>query len=318
MSNKQWQSSWPKKNQGQRWPQKDKRGKDTNPRDHGAMPSYDSVSSQGHASGSGASTDRKDTTDHGLRGALQELFMQNNMEVPEKLKEFFQPGVGEELQRDQRELNQKRKISQRLQRLQAALKRKSEQWTTFRQNIREHVQKEKQRYEEETQELEKAIASTKEDLEKAMKGEPIQKEETPAPDPDLDFMEFEMDKTQEGTRQGTDLQEMLQQTSVGQQLLARQVQEMQTQMQYMVQTILPPEIQSPTRTTMPLAAGLSPPPVTPEGTRRRGPLEPFARKTERVDGYGPYPKQNGQDKPESTIVVDGLESLDGYGPAKGP
>lgn len=81
--------------------------------------------------------------------------MQNNLEVPEKLKEYFQPGVGEELQKDQRELNQKRKLSQRLQRLQAALKRKSDQWATL--NIRDHVQKEKQRYEEETQDSKRPL-----------------------------------------------------------------------------------------------------------------------------------------------------------------
>lgn len=85
-------------------------------------------------------------------------------------------------------------------------------------------------------------------------------------------------------------------------ILARQVQEMQ---------VLPPEIQSPSRTTMPSATGFTPPPLTPEATRRRGPLEPFARKTE---AQGPYQKPNGQDKKDSAIVLDGLEDLDGYGP----
>ena len=300
-----WQQ-WPKKTGHQKWPQKDRRAKDTASKDKDALPSYDSAPSRGQSHGSTGSKDRKDQMEPDLRGALQELIETNKFEIPDTLKEYFKKDVGEEIQRDQKELNQKRKLAQKLQRLESALQKKTEQWSTFRESIREHVQQEKKRFEEDTQELEKAITNTKADLERAMKGEDISnKDEKNIPDPDLDFLEEPMTPMIEEKQTPKEFEDLMHQTQAGQMLLAKQVQQIQEQMQYMAQMMAAPVQQSPTRATLTSGLGFSPPPVTPEGPRRRGPLEPFARRSE------PYQKNPTEEQEKEAVVLDGL---DWYGP----
>ena len=312
-----WQS-WPKKaKNGQGWDQKDWGGKGSAQKDKGSLPSYDSGPSHGHGQGSSSATDRKDTKDQGLRGALQELIQQNNFEVPDKLKDYFKTDVGVTIQQDQRELNQKRKLSQRLDRLRAAQQRKGEQWEQFRQNMRDHLQKEKQRYEEECQELDKAIASTQADLDRALRGESKpEKEEVHAVDSDIEFMEESSKKTNAEKKHPPEIEDLMQQTQAGQLLLARQVQEMQQQMCYMANMIAPPALNSPTRTTLPMNMGLTPPPVTPEPpNKRRGAMEPFARPNQNgAVATGPYSK-SGEQTAKDAMNDDILNGLDGYGPA---
>ena len=311
-----WQN-WPRKGKaGQGWDQKEWKGKGNPQKDKGALPSYDAGQSHGSGHGSSSLVERKDNKDQGLRNALQEFIEQNRFEVPEKLKDYFKTDVGTTLQQDQKELNQKRKISQRLDRLRAALQRKGEQWEQFRQSMRDHLQKEKQRKEEESQELEKAIATTQADLDRALRGEAkTDKEEVHTVDSDIEFMEEVPKKDNVEMKPTPEIQDLMQQTQAGQLLLARQVQEMQQQMSYMASMIAPPALSSPTRTTLPMHMGLTPPPVTPEQpNKRRSPTEPFARPNQSgATQSGPYAKKGEQAAGDSK-EDEFLNGLDGYGP----
>lgn len=213
-----------------------------------------------------------------LRGALQELIETNKFEIPDTLKEYFKKDVGEEIQRDQKELNQKRKLAQKLQRLESALQKKTEQWSTFRESIREHVQQEKKRFEEDTQELEKAITNTKADLERAMKGEDISnKDEKNIPDPDLDFLDEPMTPMIEEKQTPKEFEDLMHQTQAGQMLLAKQVQQIQEQMQYMAQMMAAPVQQSPTRATFDIGLGILTTTSHTGGTKKERPTRALCK-----------------------------------------
>lgn len=226
---------------------------------------------------------------------------------------FIQQDVGHSLKEDQKILNQKRKLAQRIERLKTAQKKKAEQWIQFRQQVKDHVAKEKLRYETECQELAEALKATQLELDKAMSGEPTAPDdmETEKIDSDVEEIFSEDKDNQKGNTEEkaekdlkqAAMEEAIMQTQAGQMMLTEQLSMIQTQMTYMANILQAPSIPSPTRQAMGHA---TPTPSTPGESRRRSALEPFAR----AATTGPYAT------PEK-VPKDGnhLEQLDGYGPA---
>lgn len=281
--------------------------KDKN-KDKVALPSYDGLSLSSSSTNAAKPTVEKEK-DMDLKNALKEFIAQNSFEVPAALKEFVQTDVGHSLKEDQRQLNQKRKLVQKVERLKAAQKKKEEQWSTFKQQVKEHVTKEKARYETECQEIAEALKATQLELDKAMTGEveiPADMEtETADTDVDEIFKEdtFAKDKPMDRDQQkDATMAEAIMQTQAGQMMLTEQLTMLQNQVSYMASVLQAPAVPSPTRQT--LGAG-TPTPSTPNPGKKRNALEPFARATS-----GPY---STPDKEAKNVIA--LDGLDGYGPA---
>ena len=313
MAGKQWQQWGKNQNKSQGWDAKGK-GKAQQPKERG-LPSYDASSSQSSTT-SAAKPQASKTKEMDMKAMLQALIEKNDFEIPECIKEYMQPDVGTTLQQDQKELNAKRKLAQRVERLKAAQLRKQDQWDRFKQEIRQHMIKEKQRFETEMAEIQEALKDTQCQLDKAMSGVIINVEETEEKtETDIDMLFANMDKETEQQKDEAEEQteranaELLRQTQAGHQLLAKQIGEMQAQMTYMAQILMSPAENSPIRQTH--AMGTSPTSTTlATPSKRRNALEPFARTGHHNSGpYGATPEKTKAPQDAS------LETLDGYGPA---
>lgn len=285
----------------------------TAPKDKVQLPSYDGASwPSSSASVSKATADKEKDTD--LKSALKEFLEQNAsaLEVPTALKEYIQPAVGQSLKDDQKLLNHKRKLAQKVERLKGAQKKKEEMWTQFRQQMKEHLAAEKVRFEKECLELAEALKTAQQDLDKAMSGSMETTEIVPE-ETDIELDEMLEDKN---TRKDTDkephkekaMEEALLQAQAGQMLLAEQVTALQQQMSYMAQLMKTPAVESPSRTVLEVI-GVTPttPPKEGESGKRKHALEPFSRRS------APYNTPEKEPIQASKTPMQ-LESLDGYGP----
>lgn len=279
------------------------------------MPSYDAQPS--------ASSSQVDGSRDSLRAALVDIMAENNMMIPDKYKHIVEPDIAEQINTDQKALNSKRKINARIERLKKALTRKDEQWAQFRADLKDHLLKEQQRYEQEKQELQEALTQSQLDLDKMMRQEIIEPaskmEENTDP---LDELITARTKKDGNAETATILPEEIRKTQADHQMLMQQMGELQQQMMYMVQAFQPPMLGSPMRAgeTTPLAT-----PTKVIGARRNA-LEPFARQSRREQD-GPYvktppkPRQvDAQTPTELPLEESDIEEVlattkDGYGTA---
>ena len=245
------------------------------------------------------------------KAALQEIVNTNRLEVPDKLKEMMQDNVASTISKDQKLLNQKRKFLAKLDRLKKAEVKKTEQWTSFKQDLKEHLQKEQCRYERACRTPPKAQDETQVELDKLMGGEITEQ----VSDMEQEAEEFEAwlkEKTTDSKEKteamdsgaetkAVAMDAALRATQDNQRMLAQQLHEMQTQMTYMAQLLTMP------KTPMPATGGVRSPTqvaTTPDsGTKRKSALEPFSR-AHRAEPYGRHP-------PSQETTKDGLETLDG-------
>ena len=272
----------------------------------GGLPAYDATSlPSSTASSSRTVVDKSKDCD--LKQALKEFISQNDFEVPATLQNFIQQekdqDLGNTLKEDQRALNHKRKLAQRLERLKLAQQRKEEQWLKFKEDMKNHMLQEKERYLAECKEISKAIADTQTDLDKALSGA-VDTMEMEAEVLDEDVAEILQDTEKEKeTNPKQDMNEIIKQAQQGHMLLAKQLGDLQTQMHYMATMIQAPTVLSPSRNILDEALAEA---TTP--TKRKSALEPFARRAREV---GPY---NTPEKDREKTQVN-LNGLDGYGPS---
>ena len=274
----QW-NQWPKRQPREAGGKgKSKGGSQGHAKEKPAMPSYDAQPS--------ASSLPADGSRDSLRAALVDIMAENNMMIPDKYKHIVEPDITEQINTDQKALNSKRKINARIERLKKAMTRKDDQWAQFRADLKDHLLKEQQRYEQEKQELQEALAQSQVDLDKMMRQENIEQdskmEETPDPLDELITAGTKKDGKEDTAKA---IPEEIRRTQADHQLLMQQMGELQQQMMYMVQAFQPPMMGSPMR------AGENTPLATPTkviGTRRHA-LEPFARQSRREQD-GPYVK----------------------------
>ncbi len=234
-SNVGWTGATPKKGKGN--------GKNQSKEAPGlAFPGYDSSSGTSSASASAPSGIKEGE----LKAVLSAMLEEHRMEVPKELQSYLQPPLGDQLSQDQKKLNSKRKLVTKLDRLGKAMTRKQEQWTTFRNQMKEHLAKERARHEKELLEIQEAIAITQSQLDQMNSGEPL---DLPAPmeaiEEELDAMlsdgkdEKKIPAMIETKTRESEAMEALRQAQVGQQLMAQQMQEMQQQILLMAQTMKP-------------------------------------------------------------------------------
>ncbi len=218
-----------------------------------------------------------------FKTALRQLVTKNQLQMPVELQDLMKEDLTTSIQQDQKQLNSKRKLAARIDRLKKAQVKKTEQWESFKKSMREHLQAEHARFEKEQQELSQAIEETQTSLDKAMRGETTTMEQEPMEEEETEFdqwltdmggkapMEHPRDKDKEINAQ---MDAALKLAQEGQRELARRMHEMQTQMTYMAQIITAPKVDSPTRT--PRGHALTGTPDS-ETRKKRPAVEPFSR-----------------------------------------
>ena len=109
-----WQGAWPRAQKEQEKPQKKKSGKEDEPK----LPGYkDFVSKeQGSSSSSSAVT----AGDSHLRHLLKDVVETNNLRMSKEVAEAIAPDPMEELKLKQKDLNDRRKLVQKLEKVKVA------------------------------------------------------------------------------------------------------------------------------------------------------------------------------------------------------
>ena len=220
----------------------------------GALPGYDAV-----APSSSASTSKDGKLDDQMKLAMRTMLQANRLEVPEALKELPEPKMTEEVNVAQKQLNAKRKLILKLERLQNAKERKIQNWDKFQEQLKEHLAAEKVKSDTDQDELEKAIKETQSELDKLKNGDsdmapvglsPLDLEtEKPAAE-EIKCTGGMMPQMVAEQRQiMADQAELIRQAQQGQLLLAQQMSEMQKQMQYFLTQQKGPYQATPPRTT---------------------------------------------------------------------
>ena len=131
-----------------------------------ALPGYDAV-----APSSSASASKDSKLDDNMKLAMRTMLQANRLEVPEALRELLEPKMTEEVNVAQRQLNAKRKLIQKLDRLQNAKERKIQNWDKFQEQLKEHLAAERVKFDNDQDELEKAIKDTQQELDKLKNGD---------------------------------------------------------------------------------------------------------------------------------------------------
>lgn len=242
-----------------------------------AFPNYD-IGTPSELSSSASSSKDAD-----LKAALTAVFVENKLEVPKELQSYLQPKPVELIQSDQKLLNAKRKLLNKVDRLSKALTKKQEQWQSFRMQMREHLAKEQTRYESEVQDLRAAIDTTQAQLAQLMAGKDPEKienaeMETEVPLEDLLGTDVPVPtatlptETTSSAMEDARMEE-LRLAHANQQQMAKQLQELQQQMVYMTAALMPPGVGSPS-TIKPTALQN---PFTPMKTRAAAPKGPYTK-----------------------------------------
>ena len=216
-----------------------------------------------------------------FKTALQQLVAKNQLQMPAELPDLMKEDLNASIQQDQKQLNSKRKLAARIDRLKKAQIKKTEQWESFKKDMREHLQKEHARFEKEQQELAQAIEETQTSLDKAMRGETAPMEQEPMEEEEAEFDKWLKDMggkaPMENTRErevNAQMEAALKLAQEGQRELARHMHEMQTQMTYMAQAITAPKVDSPIRTPHNHVMVGTP---DSEAKKKRPAVEPFSR-----------------------------------------
>lgn len=244
-----------------------------------SFPNYD------HGVSSELSSTPSSSKDSDLKAALTAVFADRKLEVPQELQCYLQPQPGDLIQSDQKILNAKRKLLGKVDRLSKALSRKKEQWQSFRAQLKEHLCKEQARYDADVQEIQLALDTTQAQLTRLMEGKDPENADTEMEEPQeipiekmlgVDMTDAAQHPT--ATSQATDsTADQLRMAHAHQQQMAQQMQELQQQVFYMSQMIMPPSVQSP---SAPPKAGQFQGPFTPMKTRCTTPTGPYTKTEE--------------------------------------
>lgn len=235
----------------------DKDGKDQSQ----LLPGYDSLPSSSQQS---VPDSKKEDP---LKAAMRELVLKNNLEVPEDIKEYFEPKLTDILNQDQKSLNAKRKLLQKLDRLKTAKEKKHLNWEAFKESMKEHLVRERTRYETEQQELDQAIQETQTALDKMTSGKDEEMEPEAMQEEDIHTMlgvgsaqattqANNMDKEKDALIK--EQAELLQKTQAGQAYLAQQLENTQNQLAYFASMQAPSIAHTPPRQSGTTFTAMSP------------------------------------------------------------
>ena len=299
----QW-NQWPKRqpNREQDWAKsakgKGKQASQNNGKDKSSLPGYDAQSSSALAT--------TQQPKESLRSALVDILAENNMQIPDKYQHLVEPDITDQINMDQKALNTKRKLHARIERLKKAMSRKDDQRNQFKEELRDHLIKEQQRYEQEKSELGAALIQAQTDLDKMIKNgdEEMDAKDMEKPDVLAELLRTEAPKHSGGATMNHILEE-IKKTQEENRLLAQQMGELQQQMMYMVQAFTaPPMNASPSKAGLP--PHLSTPVKSPQ--LRRSAMEPFSRANRQRDGpYTRGAEQPPGDPQKETQNVDSEE-----------
>ena len=239
-----------------------------------SFPNYD------HGVPSELSSTPSSSKDSDLKAALSAVFADRKLEVPQELQCYLQPQPGDLIQSDQKILNTKRKLLGKVDRLSKALSRKKDQWQNFRAQLKERLCKEQARYDADVQEIQLALDTTQAQLTRLMEGKELENAEMEMEEPQETPIEqmLGMDNVTQhtaATLQPMDsTAEQLRMAHAHQQQMAQQMQELQQQVLYMSQMMMPPNVQSPSALPK---TGQFQGPFTPMKTRATPPLGPYSK-----------------------------------------
>ena len=160
-----WQGAWRKAQKEQEKPQKKRSGKEEgDPKQPGCK---DFVSKE---SGSSSSSSTATAGDAHLRHLLKDVVEANNLKMSKEVADAIAPNPMEELKVMQKDLNDRRKLVQKLEKVRVAKTKREEAFKAFVTYMEQHRAEEEKAYEKEMGELmseiktlELAISEAKED-----------------------------------------------------------------------------------------------------------------------------------------------------------
>ena len=142
-----WQGAWPRAQKEQEKPQKKKSGKEDDPK----LPGYkDFVSKE---QGSSSSSSVVTAGDSHLRHLLKDVVETNNLRMSKEVAEAIAPDPMEELKLKQKDLNDRRKLVQKLEKVKVAKSKREEAYKAFLAYMEQHRTEEEKTYEKEMGEL---------------------------------------------------------------------------------------------------------------------------------------------------------------------
>ena len=142
-----WQGAWPRAQKEQEKPQKKKSGKEDEPK----LPGYkDFVSKE---QGSSSSSSVVTAGDSHLRHLLKDVVETNNLRMSKEVAEAIAPDPMEELKLKQKDLNDRRKLVQKLEKVKVAKNKREEAYKAFLAYMEQHRTQEEKIYEKEMGEL---------------------------------------------------------------------------------------------------------------------------------------------------------------------
>ena len=179
--------------------------------------------------------------------AMQDLVTSGKVEVSDELRELLEPTPGDTIKEQQQELNKRRKLVQRLERLKKAKQGKTIAWKGYQEEMALMLRQEQARYDKEQEELQQAIEETQIDIDKMGQEED---EEMPKQEGTEDLLSM--------TAANQDLRQKLMEEQAKTTQMQNSLRELQQQFQtYMAQQISDspkPDASSPQQVKLPRTA----------------------------------------------------------------
>lgn len=253
----------------------DKKKSEEGQKDGNTFPAYDKMeipkTAAATMSASSSSKDGQWAMQHVLQGLVE---ANPGLKLTPELEQAIQGSKSAEAKKDlydqQRTLNAKRKASQKLDRMEQALKRKRFQMDAYREQIRQQLQAEMTRFAAETKDLEEAIALQKEIVDRLEKG--IVQEEDENMENFVDVQEQHSLAALLGLQDDKESEERIAQLQKEKQEALMQAQRMQEKLTIMMATA-----------PMPGLAGTSQSPQMPYPDGRKRPKTEVEQKSEFVE-----------------------------------
>ena len=290
----------------------------------GSIPQYDSDC---WVVGASASSSSRPSDSAGnlqdLTKVLKTVVQAGNIELPAEAMALLQSSERDDTRAafssEQRMLNARRKAFNKVQRLKDAMSRRTEQFKSFRQAIKEQMATESERYERDMEDIKKNLKSAEIELEKIESG--VVDEEMATATPGADEMDIfgAMDLVKEKDRLQAQLQ-MTQEANEAkeakyletQRSLQSQLHAMQQQMQMMMEH----GVVAPTGTSGNALPAISPPSQelpgvsSPQMPTVRGAVRPFSRTRDRSEPYNVDGKEQPVTSKCRVEAKDGLGNLE--------
>lgn len=231
--------------------------------------------------------------------ALRSIIQSNpNLAIPKEVTDALAGNAAQEakseLYSQQKQLNQRRKAVQRVERLEGALKRKKLQMVAYQDHLKRQLQQELQRFRKEQEDIESQLKSAKEYLEKLDHGKEVEEMDT-----FVDTNENSSLAEMLGVTASTDDPEQLQKERRAKEEAYAMVHQLQTQMQMIMQHGA-------------AQSGLSDPMNGVLSGMANGPYGPSPKRTspQAPLGVGPFRRLKGQDREKTEPSLNEVLGVD--------